>query len=457
LLVNFNMALYPRGVLFGPVKDWGQGSTKLLLESDGEGDLKVRHQLTLENVTNWLSIPKFQELGGEVALAMAVSTSTRQCKEFAGKGSFELAVTSIERKGRGDEEIFEVVDDTTAERAIELLNRGLAIQDEAVNGSMEGLDVQHQTMETLDEVLESIVIRPLKPTGEPVEDMGYQLNLSTPRKMIRKEVGTPAVRLARIEEALEKDEDMESKNEVMRKKSAQKGKGKLTKGRVTLDMLNEKMEISGTEVEPRKFEEVMSNLFATHPPSWKLEDSQKGCSQETTQQSTRTAAEVVISDSDNDMDSDDESILDDSLTRDQLLARYWKKPLVANFLGTRGNGPMATVEVVPAVPVVRMEVDRGEGKAPEGLNVSKHAVKELSYEEVKKIAKEMRTGNAGCEGDKEENEEMREEEEKEKEIAWNRPCDNRTLTDLIICILLNGRVMTVISELEMGKKWWKLA
>jgi len=128
------MAPYSRGVLFGPVKDWGLGSTKLLLESNGEGDFKVRHQLTLENVTNWLAILKFQELGGEVALATAVSTSTRQHREFSGEGSFELAVTNIERKARGDEESFEVVDDTTAERAIELLNKGLVIQDEAVNG-----------------------------------------------------------------------------------------------------------------------------------------------------------------------------------------------------------------------------------------------------------------------------------------------------------------------------------
>ena len=69
----------------------------------------------------------------------------------------------------------------------------------------------------------------------------------------------------------------------------------------------------------------------------------------------------------------------------------------------------------------------------------------------------MRTGNAGCEEDKEENEEIKGEEEEEKEIIWNRPCDNRTLTDLIIYIMLNGRVMTAISELEKGKKWWKLA
>jgi len=131
-------------------------------------------------------------------------------------------------------------------------------------------------METLDEVLESIVIRPLKPSGEPVEDMGYQLHLSTPRRMIRKEIGTPPVQIARFEEALEKDKDMESDNEAMRKKSAKKDKGKLTRGEVTLDMLEKKLDIFEEATEPQKFDEVRSNLFATHPPSWKLEDSQRG-------------------------------------------------------------------------------------------------------------------------------------------------------------------------------------
>ena len=287
--------------------------------------------------------------------------------------------------------------------------------------------------------------------------MGYQLNLATPKRTMRKETGTLAVQLARIEQALEKDEDMESENEAMRKKSAKKGKGKLTRGGVTLDMMQKEMDIFEEATKPRKFDEVRSNLFATHPPSWKLEDSQRGWSQESTQQSVKTAAEVVIPDSDNDMDSDVESIPDGSLTRDQLLDRYRKKPLLANFLSTKGNRPMATVDVVPAVPVVKMEVDRSKGKAPEGLNVSKHTVKKLSLEEVKKSAKEMRTGNAGCEEDKEEKEEMKGEEEEEKEIAGNRRCDNKTLTDLIICIMLNGRVMTAISELEKGKKWWRSA
>ena len=115
------MAPHPRGVLFGPVKDWGQGSTKLLLEHDGDGDLKARCQLTLENVTNWLSIPRFQELGGEAALSGAISRAARDKATFEGEVSFEEAVTRWERQGRGDEERFEVVDDNTAERAIELL------------------------------------------------------------------------------------------------------------------------------------------------------------------------------------------------------------------------------------------------------------------------------------------------------------------------------------------------
>jgi len=93
---------------------------------------------------------------------------------------------------------------------------------------------------------------------------------------MRKGTGTPAVQLARIEEALEKDEDMESEHEAMRKKSARKSKGKLTWGEVTLDMLQDKMEVAEEATGPRKFDEVRANLFATHPPSWKLEDSQRG-------------------------------------------------------------------------------------------------------------------------------------------------------------------------------------
>jgi len=112
---------------------------------------------------------------------------------------------------------------------------------------------------------------------------------------------------------------------------------------------------------------------------------------------------------------------------------------------------MIIVEVVAAVQVVKMEVDRGDGKAPEGLNVSKHAVKKLLYEEVKEVAIETRTGNTGGEEDKAENEEMKGEEKEKKEIAWNRLRNNSTLTDLIICIILNGRVMRQSVSWKKGR------
>jgi len=46
------MALHPQGVLFGPVKNWGQGSMKLVLEIDRDGETKTRRQVVLKNVAN---------------------------------------------------------------------------------------------------------------------------------------------------------------------------------------------------------------------------------------------------------------------------------------------------------------------------------------------------------------------------------------------------------------------
>jgi len=43
---------------------------------------------------------------------------------------------------------------------------------------------------------------------------------------------------------------------------------------------------------------------------------------------------------------------------------------------------------------------------------------------------------------------MEGEEEEKKEIAWNRQCENRPLIDLIICIVLNVRVMTAFDNLK---------
>jgi len=392
-----------------------------------------------------------------VALGLAVSKATREREQTTGEHTFEELVTVMEREGRADEEKFEVVDDTTAERGIELLQRGLVIQDEAANGSLEGLDVQHHVEEIGNEVLDCITVRPINPDAEVMEHLGHQTRFSTPKQRFRKSKEPPAMQLAKIEESREgqEDDEMVSDNETMRKQTGRKGKGKLTDGAATLDQLNADMDIFEQGSERRKFEEVRGNLFATHPPSWKLEDNQKGWSQEATQESVRTAAEVVIPDSDDDMDSDEGSIPDGTLSRDRLIRRYKQIPLVGNFSPAKNNGPMATVEVAPAVPVIVLKeiMDSEYG----GLNFSKHAVKTLTLDEVKKMAKKMRTG---CAGDEEE-EEVQENEKmgmgEEREITWGCPSDIRTKKELILSIIFNGKVMEDIKKLDVKKKWWKSA
>jgi len=49
-----------KGVLFGPVKDWGCPGVKILRTIGG----KVR-QYQLEEVTSWCAEGRFAELGGE--------------------------------------------------------------------------------------------------------------------------------------------------------------------------------------------------------------------------------------------------------------------------------------------------------------------------------------------------------------------------------------------------------
>jgi len=73
----------------------------------------------------------------------------------------------------------------------------------------------------------------------------------------------------------------------------------------------------------------------------------------------KTAAEVVVPDSDNDIDLADKSIPYSSLRRDQFFHRNRKKPLLATFAPIKSNKPIATVEVVATVLVIKMEVERG--------------------------------------------------------------------------------------------------
>jgi len=69
------------------------------------------------------------------------------------------------------------------------------------------------------------------------------------------------------------------------------------------------------------------------------------------------------------------------------------------FSSTKSNGQIARVDVGPKVPAVKMDIDKGNKKKSEGMNISKNAIREQTLDKVKRMAKEMRTGNTGCEED----------------------------------------------------------
>ena len=57
------MLLLNKVVLFGPIRDWGNSESNVLLEFDGEGGVKKRRQFVLEDVASWHLVSAFREEG----------------------------------------------------------------------------------------------------------------------------------------------------------------------------------------------------------------------------------------------------------------------------------------------------------------------------------------------------------------------------------------------------------
>ena len=113
----------------------------------------------------------------------------------------------------------------------------------------------------------------------------FTRDLTTLRSKSRKKrdlVVTPAEQLPRREDRMDWiDEEEGSDNEARVRRTAKKGKIVLRKDRVGLSQLEEDLVVGF--IEPavlRPFKEVKTNIFGTAPPSWKLNHSQKGLSQE---------------------------------------------------------------------------------------------------------------------------------------------------------------------------------
>ncbi|KAF8436104.1 hypothetical protein BGX38DRAFT_100976 [Terfezia claveryi] len=255
------------------------GSSKVLLESNDEGGVKRRRQFALEKVTQSHMAPEIGENGSR-ALLQAWSNMEKSRKEWTGKDDWDHHVSQQERLGREDEEVFRVKDGSLVESDIEILARGIVIQDGSVNGHLEGFDFTYEEAENEEVTLESITVRPMRPDGS-VFGMTNKWALSTSNPARRKGLqGFVAQDLARFEARMEGiQEGEESENDVKRRKSARNGKKPRLEGHLTLGDLEEELGGGLNEpITPRKFEESLE--YANHmvSPSQEKDYSCPNCS-----------------------------------------------------------------------------------------------------------------------------------------------------------------------------------
>ncbi|RPB19073.1 hypothetical protein L211DRAFT_853534 [Terfezia boudieri ATCC MYA-4762] len=110
-------------------------------------------------------------------------------------------MSQLEKENREEEEVIRVVDSPSAERAIEILNRGIAFQDWVVNGLLEGFDYKCTQRVIESEVEDTIVVRAIHPDRSMADGFwGTSWILTTPRSKRRLVLlGTPAEQLAGLE------------------------------------------------------------------------------------------------------------------------------------------------------------------------------------------------------------------------------------------------------------------
>ena len=177
------------------------------------------------------------------------------------------------------------MDETSAKRAIEILNACISIQDLASSEEVKGVDVLHLTKEEEDKTLERMIIRIKYNKVASVTGGEYTWDLITTRLKVKrgkKLPGTPEQQLANLERKMEGIEEEEgSDNETMAQKTVRKEKRVLRKDGTIVCQLKEELGLGFVEpAVPRPFEEVKTNVFEKTPPGWNLGDSQKGWSQE---------------------------------------------------------------------------------------------------------------------------------------------------------------------------------
>ncbi|KAF8424383.1 hypothetical protein EV426DRAFT_712215 [Tirmania nivea] len=246
-----------KALVYGPVKDWGKGGIKVLLRNGEES-----RQYTLEGVTDWNKVERFRTLDGEgklrAAMEKAKGLTDTLAKEEEGFGIRE------ERVSRAGCETLTVKDDTTAERAIEIISSGLVIQDVIDSDEVPETAISSSTKVEEGMEVEEVVVK----TVHGVKSW----MIRTPRSVrIAKREEVESV-LNRVEEG---DEMCESDDEVMRVKSAKNGKGKLVGE--TLSQMVEDLGYSSSFIKDSSEVPVARSLF---PPGREIPDSEESCAGE---------------------------------------------------------------------------------------------------------------------------------------------------------------------------------
>ena len=98
-----------KGVLFGPIRNWSNGESKILLEFDSEGRVQKRRQFVLQNMAGWHLVNAFGEEGVD-ALRNAHRRSQILKKDGDANRSWNHDIIQKEREGREQEEVIKVVD-----------------------------------------------------------------------------------------------------------------------------------------------------------------------------------------------------------------------------------------------------------------------------------------------------------------------------------------------------------
>ena len=412
----------------------------------------------LEDISNWNVILRFTELNGPERLTVAAQrTITRYEEATEEDGSWDEKIMSMERLGRTEEEIIRVIDETMAERAIEILERSYLIQDATLYEDFEEASYQYERQDLADNVLERIVVG------------GKTAILRTPKHhaMITPAVPmTSAEIMEKIDEIPEDSKDEVSDKKVIRRKT-RRNKKKPAPASTSLETLNRKYDMDLYEsAVPRPMAEIVSNLYMTAPPHWQLHGPEEWENEDI--KGMIEYEKTTVRDS-QELESDFSDMSDDE---DTPIPSRNIGPLTVKWTPASNS----TCEAVPEnhftptglkyedaedITMVAPHKARDTTKIETGLNSNKHAIPKADKAYVEQAVKEAIQEAEKIFNEKmkkhlpAEDAEMTEEKRKANMVTWKEVSDPRTSYQLAVAILAVQEGVDSINSVEKSDLWWR--